>query len=258
MKDYREASTAPRRRVSIVRRLVLLALLAVPAVAAVTVDSQWWQHRVEPTYRLFVDPDPRVLYAGGDDASRRVALTIDDGPDAETTDRILDVLDRHDASATFFLISGRVAGNEAVVERIVAEGHEIGNHMTADRPAIDLEPAGFDRDLKQAHDTLSRWQELKWFRPGSGWYDDGMIEAAERRGYRTVLGRIYPLDTALPSPALAARYILWRAGPGEIIILHDTGSRGLNTARILERVLPELERRGLEVVALSELERQEG
>lgn len=228
--------------------------LALLAIAVVTVETGWWRQRVAPAIRLLADPDPRVLYRAEVPANRRVALTIDDSPDPRTTPRILDVLKRHEASATFFLIAGRVAGSEATVQRIVAEGHEIGNHMVADRPSIDLEPAHFERRLGQAHEILSRWQSPEWFRPGSGWYDEAMIEAVERQGYRMALGRIYPLDAAVAAPELAARYILWRAEPGEIIILHDAGWRGRNTAQILERILPALEKRGFQVVTLSELE----
>ncbi len=227
--------------------------LVLSVMTAVAVQTGWWERRVEASYRLLVDPDPRVVYAAPEGSGRRVALTIDDGPDPRTTPRILDVLERHDASATFFLIAGRVADNEATVQRIVDEGHDLGNHMVADRPSIDLEPGQFERRLEQAHDILSRWQSPEWFRPASGWYDEDMIETVEAHGYRMALGRIYPLDAVVGSPALAARYILWQAEPGEIIILHDAGARGRNTARILERVLPVLEERGLDVVGLSGL-----
>lgn len=254
MTDRRGKAAATRPwHVVALRRVGMLVLLAVPA-AAVTVETGWWQQRVEPTFRLLADPDPRVLYAADEFRQGRIALTIDDGPDPRTTPAILDVLRRHGARATFFAIAGRVEGNGRIMDRVAAEGHEIANHMMADRPSIDLGPAVFDHRLEQAHETLSRWQEPRWFRPGSGWYDEAMIEAAERSGYRLALGRVYPLDAALASPGLAARVILWLAEPGEIIILHDAGSRGRNTARTLERVLPELDRRGLDVVTLSELE----
>lgn len=254
MKDYREKdAVAPGRYGSATLRIVVLVLLAVPAVVVLASETQWWEHRVEPTYRLLADPDPRVLYGAPGVAGSRVALTIDDGPDSRTTPRILDVLERHEARATFFLIAGRVPGNGQVVERIIAEGHEIGNHMVADRPSIDLRPRAFERRLEQARGILSRWQAPRWFRPGSGWYEETMLRVAGRHGYRTALGRVYPFDAMIGAPAFAARFIRWRAEPGEIIVLHDTGSRGRATARTLEHVLPVLEDRGLEVVTLSEL-----
>lgn len=242
-----------RRRLWRACRWVGMVVLAVPAVAVLASETQWWEHRVEPTYRLLADPDPRVLYGAPGVAGSRVALTIDDGPDAGTTPRILDVLERHEARATFFLTAGRVAGNGRVVERIIAEGHEVGNHMMADRPSIDLKARALERRLQEAEDILSRWQAPRWFRPASGWYDETMLRVAERHGYRTALGRVYPFDAMFDAPGFAARFIRWRAEPGEIIVLHDAGSRGRATARTLERVLPALDDRGLEVVTLSEL-----
>src|SRR5688572_6735261 len=64
---------------------------------------------------------------------RLVALTLDDGPDERTTPLILDQLRRHGARATFILIGERVAGREALVRRLVEEGHEVGNHLMRDR-----------------------------------------------------------------------------------------------------------------------------
>ncbi len=67
-----------------------------------------------------------------------VALTLDDGPDPVTTPRILAELRRHNARATFFLISERARGQEELLRRIVEEGHELANHFTRDRPSIRL------------------------------------------------------------------------------------------------------------------------
>lgn len=234
-------------------RLPLLVLLAlVPALAAYALESGWWEQRLKPSWELIADRDDRVLYSV-ESPLPRIALTIDDGPDAETTPAILDLLRAHGARVTFFLISGKIPGNESLVRRIVAEGHEIGNHMTADTPSIDLAPADFERRLSTAHASLSRFQAPRWFRPASGWYDEVMLDSVGRHGYRTALGNVYPLDSAVGFPGLSSRLVLWSADPGDVIVLHDGGARGRNTLHALERVLPELRRRGMEVVTLSRL-----
>jgi peptidoglycan/xylan/chitin deacetylase (PgdA/CDA1 family) len=184
---------------------------------------------------------------------RLVALTIDDGPDPASTPLILAELRRHHATATFFLITNRLRGQERLVRSLVGEGHELGNHFTQDRPSIGLEPRAFEADLLQAHRDLSTWGRLIWARPGSGWYSQAIIEVMQRHGYRCALGSVYPFDATIPSVAWAARYILRNAKPGAIVVLHDGGSRGQRTARTLAKVLPELRRRGYRVVSLSEL-----
>jgi peptidoglycan/xylan/chitin deacetylase (PgdA/CDA1 family) len=182
-----------------------------------------------------------------------IALTIDDGPDSAGTPLILAQLQRHQARATFFLISSRVAGREPLVHQLVRAGHELGNHLTRDEPSIRLQPAEFERALLEAHGVLAPFGPVRWARPGSGWYSRAMIAIMRRHQYRCALGSVYPFDAALPSATFAARYILRNARPGAVVILHDGGSRGRRTAMVLDKVLPELRRRGYQVVTLSEL-----
>jgi peptidoglycan/xylan/chitin deacetylase (PgdA/CDA1 family) len=182
-----------------------------------------------------------------------VALTFDDGPDLATTPLILTELRRHGARATFFLIAERVDGREHLVRQMVAEGHEVGNHFMRDRPSILLSAHEFARDLEQAHRVLAAYGSVRWARPGSGWYSQAMIATMARQGYRCVLGSVYPYDATIPSAGFSAWHILRNARPGAILVLHDGGTRGRRTARVLRSVLPELHRRGFRVVSLSEL-----
>ncbi|HEU4523397.1 MAG TPA: polysaccharide deacetylase family protein, partial [Gemmatimonadales bacterium] len=184
---------------------------------------------------------------------RLVALTLDDGPDERTTPLILDQLRRHGARATFFLIGERVAGREALVRRLVEEGHEVGNHLMRDRAAIRLSAEELSRDLDQSHALLTTLAPVRWARPGSGWYSRETVAAMERKGYRCALGSVYPYDATIPSSGFAVRYILRNVRPGAVIVLHEGDARGRRTARTLGIVLPELGRSGYRVVALSEL-----
>jgi len=195
---------------------------------------------------------PEVIYAI-DTQTSVVALTIDDGPDQITTSRLLDILKKHDARATFFLITDRIAGNEAIVHQIVAEGHDLGNHMPSDEPSIQLDPIEFETQLTDSNRILTQFGDASWFRPGSGWYNKEMLTTVHQQGYRLVLGSIYPYDPQLGSTWFSIRYILWKIKPGSIIILHDFGTRGERTADILENILPVLGARGFQVVTLSEL-----
>jgi len=204
------------------------------------------------TFRLLANRDARVLYFV-ETREPVIALTIDDGPDPLATEQILQVLEAYGATATFFLISDRIPGREEVVQSIIDSGHEIANHLTRDEPTIELEPAEFEAELIRSHESLADFGASSWFRPGSGWYDDWMFPILERHDYRLALGTAYPLDAAISSVWLSTRILLWQVDRGDIIILHDGGKRGSRTVEILERVLPELERRGLRVVSLSQL-----
>ncbi|MBW2272119.1 MAG: polysaccharide deacetylase family protein [Deltaproteobacteria bacterium] len=236
------------------QRLLLAALVGL--VTALPVGCRAVRDAWLGDLGIIGDPHPAVLYSvdiSVDVEHLMLALTIDDGPDAETTPIILDVLERNDARATFFVLSDRIEGNEALVRRMIEEGHELGNHMARDFPSVELPPQEFEAELLEAEGVLSLFDETRWFRPGSGWYNEEMLSTLSEQGYDLALGSIYPLDAHIPSTAFARNLLLWRAQPGAIIVLHDVGKRGLRTADTLSRVLPELTRRGYRVVTLSEL-----
>jgi len=196
---------------------------------------------------------PEVMYSI-DTQERVIALTIDDGPDAVHTPRILDLLQQYGVKATFFLIASRISGNEAILERMAAEGHELANHLMYDEPSIRLAPDEFESQLLQADAALQPYSDLRWFRPGSGWYDEGMLATLQRHGYRTALGSIYPYDPQVASAWFSSHYVLWKARPGAIIVLHDYAVRGGRTVAALETILPELIAQGYRFITLSELE----
>jgi len=199
---------------------------------------------------------PGCLYAVGT-AERVVAFTFDDGPDEAHTAEILDVLSANHAHATFFLVSSHVVGTESLVTRLVAEGHEIGNHLTRVEPSIRLSPAAFDAATREAGSVLSRFGPIRWLRPGSAWYNPTMLGTIRRAGYRCALGSVYPYDPHVRSAAIASAYILANVRPGAIIVLHEGGARGPRTVATLERVLPVLRSKGYRIVTLSELARLE-
>jgi peptidoglycan/xylan/chitin deacetylase (PgdA/CDA1 family) len=184
---------------------------------------------------------------------RAVALTFDDGPDPVHTPEILGLLHTHGARATFFLISGRVRGNERLVEALVADRNEIGNHLTRDKPSYRLTNEEFSSAIREADAVLTSFGTVRWLRPASGWYTPAMVAAIERQGHRCALGSVYPYDAQLSSAALSAAYIMSNVRPGSVIILHEGGDRGGRTVDVLRRVLPALEERGYRVVSLSEL-----
>jgi peptidoglycan-N-acetylglucosamine deacetylase len=235
-----------------VRWPVWTALGAVATGAGVLLVGPpvWLVDRLAATF-------PGCLYRVGTN-ERLVALTLDDGPDERTTPLILAELRRHRARATFFLIGERIPGREALVRRLVEEGHELGNHFMHDRPAIRLGREELARDLDHSHALLQPFAPVRWARPGSGWYSRETVAAMSRKGYVCALGSVYPYDATIPWSAFAGRYILRNVRPGAVIVLHDGGGRGQRTARTLGTVLPELRRRGYRVVALSELALAEG
>jgi len=137
----------------------------------------------------------------------------------------------------------------------VKEGHEPAKRSTTDEPSILLKSSEFERRFLKAHDVLSRFSDIHWFRPGSGWYSKKMLSIIRRHGYRCALGSVYPFDPQIPSSWFIKRHVLRGVQAGSIIVLHDHGARGERTIAVLGAILPELKRRGFHVVTLSELYR---
>lgn len=208
--------------------------------------------RPGPVVRWLARRHPDVLFHWTTE-EQLVALTIDDSPHPLQTARILDTLAEHDAHATFFLIGERVPGNEGIVRRIVAEGHELGNHMMTNAPSIRLSAAEFTRQLRQTHELLAPFGSVRWFRPGSGWFSRRMLDQIQRHEYRCALASAYAYDCQVPSVRYVSRHILRNTRPGAVIVLHDGVPSGGRTVTVLQRVLPELRRRGYRVVTLTEL-----
>ena len=188
-----------------------------------------------------------------DTREKLIALTIDDGPHPTLTNEILDVLAQYGVRVTFFIIGGRVAGNETVMRRMVAEGHELGNHLMTDLPSVSLTAAEFARQLAKTHELVSAFAPVRWFRPGSGWYNQRMLEQIRPYGYRCVVGSLYPYDAQVSSVEFVVNYVLGNVQRGSIIILHDGTDERQKTVVVLRRVLPVLLGRGYRFGTLSEL-----
>lgn len=179
--------------------------------------------------------------------SPRVWLTIDDGPSHDTR-TLLDVLDAHDAKATFFLVAERAEAHPALVREIIDRGHDIGNHSNTHPQAWfwALGPKRMRREITDAQSTLTRLagRAPRWFRAVVGMSnpfvhaplkDLGLARVAwSARGFDGV-GRTVDAVMSRLAPDLS---------PGAIILLHEGGEDGRHVA-IMRRVLQSLDARGL-------------
>jgi len=84
-----------------------------------------------------------------------ICVTFDDGPHIDNTPRILDILKRHDCKAVFFIIGELAEKNREIVNEIVAQGHQVGNHSYSHTPVKDLTLTGYLKDIKKCNKTLN-------------------------------------------------------------------------------------------------------
>lgn len=153
---------------------------------------------------------------------REVALTFDDGPSEPYTAEILDILRAHRAPATFFLCGENAERHPELVRRILAEGHEIGNH-TYSHPYLYLKSrAGIAAEIDRTQDVLQRvcGRRPTLFRPPFGVRGLPLWSVLRERGMRMVLWSVRGYDGRLDAEGVA-RTTLEQLKPGAIILLHD-------------------------------------
>ncbi|MEJ2871941.1 polysaccharide deacetylase family protein [Actinomycetospora sp. OC33-EN08] len=182
----------------------------------------------------------------------RFVLTFDDGPDPATTFALLDVLRRHGARATFFLIGERARAHPQLVARIAAEGHEIGNHTWRDEPTWRLPLAEFRENLRATQQVLRAHGPVRWFRPGSGWPTPRHLAIAEQEGLRCVLGTVVAISGSGAGTATTARWLDPLVRRGTVVVLHE-GPQRSRVPDTVDGLLERTARRGLTAVGLSEL-----
>ncbi|MBM2622044.1 polysaccharide deacetylase family protein [Actinoplanes sp. LDG1-06] len=181
------------------------------------------------------------------------ALTFDDGPHPRTTPQLLDVLRRHRARATFFLVGERVAAHPELVGPIVAEGHEVANHLMRDERSVLVPDDQFRRDLAETTRLLTPYGKVRWFRPGSGFYTPRMLRSAADQGLRAVLGTLVAGNTGGPGDEAIAGGLFTSIRPGSIVVLHEGTDKRQGVVATTDELLTALATRGLTAVTVSDL-----
>jgi peptidoglycan/xylan/chitin deacetylase (PgdA/CDA1 family) len=192
---------------------------------------------------------------------RALVLTFDDGPGRLLTPALLEILRRHGAKATFFLLGVRAEKSPDLAARIVAEGHEVASHGSRHRSAWTASPWAAVRDIRDGVDALSRWLPDKFlFRPPCGKVTLPTWLALRRAG--TPIGW-WTVDSGDTHAHLSApEEVIARAagGGGCVLLLHDFDRLGPDAVKRNEFVLATVEgildlarKSGLVVCTLGEL-----
>lgn len=188
-----------------------------------------------------------------------VALTIDDSPNGESTQRILDLLERSPGNphATFFVVGENGTENLELLQAIQDNNHELANHGFTTAPSSAMGLTEFILSVEKTHSVLTDFRaetDMKWFRPSDASFTEQQAAYLQNeRGYEIALGNAYPFDYRDNNVPAAVRHIKRFVRPGAIIILHDGPDQGERTVKILEQVMPWLQEEGYSIKTLSEL-----
>lgn len=204
---------------------------------------------------------PVGTVVGAFGAAGVVALTFDDGPDPEVTPRVLDVLGRHGAKATFFVMTEYAQARPTLLRRILDEGHEIGLHFDRHDRITSLPASTAFRRMQDAKRALSELVgPVSLFRPPYGSQSYLTYAMARLLDLKVIGWTRQANDWIEQSPQDAAAAATGDLHGGDIVLLHDGLELGpeeprptLDRAQVTDLILEEAARRKLSSVTVSEL-----
>lgn len=213
------------------------------------------------------------LHWSADTTEPVVALTFDDGPNPRYTGAVLDLLEAHAATATFFAIGANVERHPDLARRIVTDGHELANH-THSHPNVEQLPfPEVRREIAAGAHAIeaTTGQRTRWFRPPRGMVTGAVVAAAAAEGHDLTMWSVTRGGPSVPDADDGAvlASMLGNLHPGAVVVLHDgvgVGDAGRPKLvrrrdaelRALERFLAGAIQAGYRVVSFGELVERSG
>jgi peptidoglycan-N-acetylglucosamine deacetylase len=179
---------------------------------------------------------------------KRIAIGFDDGP-SDYTPEVLRVLRNFDSHATFFEIGQETSGRAATMNKILAQGNEIGNHSLHHE---------FNPSSESLHETNRLIRSATGFRPcdfrpPDGQVNSGLVSRAHAEHLVTVNWDVDPRDWANPGTSAIASNVIQNAHNGSIVVMHDGGGDRSQTVAALPAILSHFRHRGYRFVTVAEL-----
>ncbi|MCF6306412.1 MAG: polysaccharide deacetylase family protein [Flavobacteriaceae bacterium] len=182
-----------------------------------------------------------------------IAITFDDGPHIEFTPKVLRLLKKYNAKATFFLIGNRVEKHPEIVAEIIKQGHTIANHTYSHSNNFGfLKTEEVIFDLKKNKDLIAELFQIKtnFFRPAFGVTNPRIAKAVKIEKLDAVGWSIRSLDTTKKTKEKILNRITKNIKKGDVVLLHDTSQK---TIEILEQFLVVLDKKEIKSVTIDQL-----
>jgi len=200
---------------------------------------------------------PVVIAKRCTNTTKAIALTFDDGPHTTYTTKILDILAEHHARATFFVLGIYAKKYPQIIRRQIAEGHEVAIHSWAHGNYTHMSAAAMANDIarcqKLLHSIAGAPASLNWFRPPYGAKNATVERVIAEAGLRTAMWSVDPADWRQPGSEAIYQHIMSHAYSGAVVLMHDGPAHREGTVKALRRIIPGLQKRGYELVTMSQL-----
>ena len=186
-----------------------------------------------------------------DPSARMVALTFDDGP-TETTKKILDVLEKYDARATFCIVGANIETHKKTIARAVDLGCELVSHTWNHSALTTMSTDNLKKDTERVSDALYKISGVKpvFVRPPGGSYNSTTSKTIGSMGMATLFWSIDPQDWSHLNSNTTYTRVMDNVKDGSIVLLHDLV---ISTGTAVEKLVPDLIKKGYQLVTVSEL-----
>lgn len=212
-------------------------------------DIPWVYKQVEPKIKL-ADILPAPIYRGNPE-KKQMSLMVNVAWGTEHLPSMLETFKKYHVKATFFVDGSWLSKNRDMAKRILQDGHEIGSHAYShpDMARISREKAiqEIERTNLVIEESLQIHPTL--FAPPSGSFTSQTVQLAHERGMKTIMWTLDTVDWKKPPASVIVKRIVPRGKGGSMVLMHPTGP----TAEALRQMIPELQRKGLALVTVSEL-----
>ncbi|AUP79586.1 polysaccharide deacetylase family protein [Flavivirga eckloniae] len=183
----------------------------------------------------------------------KIAITFDDGPHPEFTPKVLELLKKYDAKATFFCIGKHIETYPNIFSEIIKQGHTVGNHTYTHANNFGFfKTKNVIRELQKTNDIVKNIMGLtmQLYRPAFGVTNPRIKRAIKETQLQSIGWNVRSLDTTSRTPDKIFKRVTKNLSKGDIILLHDTS---LKTITVLERLLLFLQKQNIESVTIDSL-----
>ena len=192
----------------------------------------------------------------GNKDKKYLYLTFDEGYEAGYTSKILDTLKENKVPATFFITAHYVNTEPELVERMIKEGHIVGNHTVNHKCLPEISDEEIKKEVMQLHQAIYEKfnYEMKYIRPPKGEFSERSLQTTNSLGYKNVMWSFAYQDwneKKQPSEEEAKKKIIENFHNGEIILLHGNSKTNTN---VLDTIIKEAKNMGYEFKSLDEFE----
>lgn len=219
------------------------ATAAPPAVSGATTN----------TVRPAAPAGPKVTFSQVNVDGPYIAMTFDDGPSAANTPRLLDLAAKKHIKLTFFLVGECAKENPALVQRELAEGHQVGNHSWSHPDLAKMSDEAVRAEIQKTQDAIigaSGYKPILMRPPYGALSARQRLWVSHEYGFKIILWDVDPLDWKRPGSSVVASRIIAGTRPGSIILSHDIHSA---TVDAMPQVFDTLLAKGYKFVTVSEL-----